>query len=81
MKPASPLIVFALFVVSPARAIAADATKKGDAPKHEAMSINAAEIKWGEAPPDIPKGASLAVLHGDPTKKAPFTMRLKLPAG
>ena len=79
MRTFSPLIVFALFAAAPA--IAADATKKADAAKHDAMAINAAEIKWGEAPPDVPKGASLAVLHGDPSKKAPFTIRLKLPAG
>jgi len=79
MKTVSSLIVFALSAAAPA--VAADATKKTDAAKHEAMSINAAEIKWGDAPPDIPKGASLAVLHGDPTKKGPFTMRLKMPAG
>jgi len=79
MKTVSPLIVFALFAAAPA--IAADATKKADAAKHDAMSINAADLKWGEAPPDVPKGASLAVLHGDPSKKGPFTIRLKLPAG
>ena len=79
MKTAPPLIVFALFAAAPA--VAADATKKADAPKHDATAVNAAEIKWGDAPPDVPKGASLAVLHGDPAKKAPYTMRLKMPAG
>jgi hypothetical protein len=78
MKTAS-LIALALFAATPA--VAADAMKKADAPKHEATTVNAAEIKWGEAPPDIPKGASVAVLHGDPAKKAPFTMRIKMPAG
>ena len=43
--------------------------------------INAAEIKWGPAPPDVPAGGQMAVLHGDPSKKAPFTARLKMPAG
>ena len=61
MRTFSPLIVFALFAAAPA--VAADATKKADAP-HDAMPINAAD-QWGEAPPDVPKGASLAVLHGD----------------
>jgi quercetin dioxygenase-like cupin family protein len=79
MKTLPPLIVFALLTAAPA--VAADASKKTDAAKHEATSINAAELKWGEAPPDIPKGAALAVLHGDPKKKGPFTMRLKMPAG
>ena len=79
MKRFTPLIVFALLAAPVA--IAADATKKADAPKHDAMAINAAEIKWGDPPPDVPKGAALAVLHGDPSKKAPFTIRIKAPAG
>ena len=75
MKTPSTMIMFALLVAMPA--FAADAGKT----KPEAMSINAAEIKWGPAPPDLPKGAEIAVLHGDPSKKAPFTLRLKVPAG
>ncbi|MEJ6020730.1 cupin domain-containing protein [Ramlibacter sp. PS4R-6] len=38
-------------------------------------------LKWGDAPPVLPKGAKLAVLHGDPTKPGPFVMRLQVPAG
>jgi len=49
--------------------------------KNAAVSLNASELKWGDAPPDLPPGAQLAVLHGDPSKRAPFTMRLKMPAG
>ena len=75
MKTLSTTIMFALLATT--SAFAADAAK----PKGEAMSINAAEIKWGPAPPDIPKGVEIAVLHGDPTKKGPFTLRLKAPAG
>lgn len=71
----------ALSLLAAAPALAADATKKTDAPKAEAQTINAAEIKWGATPPDVPKGAEMAVLHGDPSKKAPFTLRLKMPAG
>jgi len=82
MKTLATTIAFALLAASPALAAdAADAAKKGGPPKGEAVSLNAAEIKWGPAPPDIPKGAEMAVLHGDPSKKAPFTLRLKMPAG
>lgn len=56
-----------------------DTTKK--APKQEAVFISAADVKWGPAPPDLPKGAQLAVLSGDPTKPVAFTMRVKLPDG
>ena len=38
-------------------------------------------LKWGDAPPNVPKGAKLAVLQGDPGKPGPFTMRLSMPAG
>lgn len=38
-------------------------------------------IKWGAAPPNLPKGAQLAVLVGDPGKAEPFVVRAKLPAG
>ena len=75
MKTLSTTIAFVLLAAAPA--FAADAGKA----KPEAVSINAAEIKWGPAPPDLPKGAEIAVLHGDPSKKAPFTLRLKAPAG
>src|SRR5438128_6420822 len=76
MKTFSTMLMLALLAAT--AALAADAAKKPDAAKTP-LSINADEIKWGEAPPDLPKGAQLAVLHGDPSKKAPFTVRLKLP--
>jgi ketosteroid isomerase-like protein len=41
----------------------------------------AATIKWMDAPPFLPKGAKLAVLSGDPSQPAPFTVRLQMPDG
>jgi quercetin dioxygenase-like cupin family protein len=38
------------------------------------------EAQWGPAPPMLPAGAQIAVLAGDPTKPAPYTIRLKFPA-
>jgi anti-sigma factor ChrR (cupin superfamily) len=38
------------------------------------------DVKWGPAPPTLPKGAEAAVLAGDPMKPGPFVIRLKLPA-
>ena len=46
-----------------------------------AVFVNPSDIKWGEAPPELPKGAQLAVLLGDPTKAGPFVIRLKAPDG
>jgi quercetin dioxygenase-like cupin family protein len=37
-------------------------------------------IKWGAAPPSVPKGSKLAVLYGDPSKDGLFVIRVKLPA-
>jgi hypothetical protein len=44
------------------------------------MYMNTAEIKWGDAPPVLPKGAKMAVLSGDPGKPGPFVARLQVPA-
>ena len=38
------------------------------------------EAQWGQAPPMLPPGAQIAVLAGDPSKPAPYTIRLKFPA-
>ena len=37
------------------------------------------DIKWGDVPPTLPRGAKMAVMHGDPGKPGPFTVMLKLP--
>jgi len=77
MKTLSLMMALALLFAAPA----ARGAEKKKAAKPEAVSINADEIKWGEAPPDLPKGGELAVLHGDPGKKGAFAMRLKMPDG
>ena len=41
---------------------------------------NLSTATWGPAPPMLPPGAQIAVLAGDPTKAAPYTVRLKFPA-
>jgi uncharacterized RmlC-like cupin family protein len=39
------------------------------------------EVKWGPAPPILPKGAMMAVLAGDPGAAGLVAVRLKMPAG
>jgi quercetin dioxygenase-like cupin family protein len=39
------------------------------------------KLAWGPAPAAFPKGAKMAVVSGDPSKAAPFTVELSLPAG
>ena len=43
--------------------------------------INPGDIKWGDVPPVLPKGAKIAVLTGDPFKPGAYVVRLMLPAG
>lgn len=40
--------------------------------------IRPENMKWGPAPPVLPKGAQLTVLTGDPTKAGLYTMRLRM---
>lgn len=48
----------------------------------EEMTVRTPDsIKWGPAPPALPKGAQLAVLAGDPGANGPYVVRVKLPAG
>src|SRR5262249_23740505 len=58
-----------------------EAKKHKPTAKTEAVSINENDLAWSDAPPDLPKGAQLAVLYGDPAKKGLFTVRLKMPDG
>jgi hypothetical protein len=38
------------------------------------------DAQWGPPPAFVPPGAQLAVLSGDPTRPAPYAVRLKFPA-
>jgi Domain of unknown function (DUF4437) len=68
------LLAFALSVCAATSPWAADGM--GDA-----TFINPADIKWGDVPPVLPKGAKIAVLAGDPFKPGAYVIRLKMPAG
>jgi hypothetical protein len=69
-------IACVLLVLAPA-AQADD--KKMDMGKKGAISVNPADLQWGPAPPDLPKGVELAVVRGDPMKPGQFALRLKMP--
>jgi quercetin dioxygenase-like cupin family protein len=43
--------------------------------------VNPAELKWGPAPPGLPRGAQLAVLSGNPAARGPFVIRIRFPRG
>ena len=56
-------------------AYAVNAGAQGDA--HSLMTPK--DMKWGPAPPSLPKGAKVTVLQGDPGKSGPFVLRLMTP--
>jgi hypothetical protein len=80
MKTVSLVMVLTLLALAPA-ARAAEAHEKHAAGKPQTITVDADEVKWGDAPPTLPKGAKVGVLHGDPSKKGTFTIRLKAPDG
>lgn len=56
----------------------ASALKLG--PDHH-ITHGADQIPWKDGPRSLERGAQMAVLEGDPSKRELFTMRLKLPDG
>ena len=57
----------------------ADAAPKAPAAQH--VMAAPSDLKWGDAPPSLPRGARMAVVSGDPTKAQPFVIRAQMPAG
>ena len=69
-----------LTLVSCAAVVAAAAVSlAADMPGH--TMVTADKLVWGPAPPALPPGSQAAMMYGDPGKPAPFTLRVKLPAG
>jgi quercetin dioxygenase-like cupin family protein len=55
--------------------------KHPESMKAKEVIFPAAEIKWQEGPPSLPKGAMIAVLEGNPSQEGPYVFRVKLPDG
>src|SRR5205085_9450881 len=57
-------------------------SKSATAAAAQPVVMNLDKMNWGPAPPELPPGAQLAVLEGDPSKSgSPYTVRLKMPDG
>ena len=56
------------------------AASQGVQPPAHVMSTPS-ELKWGDPPPVFEKGATFAVVSGDPGKPGIYVVRLKMPAG
>ena len=65
----------------PLGTLAAQDSQSSGAQTRQAHVVTPEHLSWGPAPAILPAGARLAVLEGDPSKPAPFTMRLEMPAG
>jgi quercetin dioxygenase-like cupin family protein len=50
------------------------------AQSHNHVIQSLKEAQWGPAPPMLPAGAQIVVLSGDPSKAAPYSVRLRFPA-
>jgi quercetin dioxygenase-like cupin family protein len=49
---------------------------------HAHEIVPADQMKWGQPPPSLPKGAQIAVIQGDPSVAGKLvTIRLKMPKG
>jgi quercetin dioxygenase-like cupin family protein len=84
MKKEAGMRRLPLLLAAAALAVALSASAqpaKAPAGGESHVLIRTAEVKWGEAPAKLPKGAQLAVLSGDPGAAGPFAIRLKFPAG
>jgi quercetin dioxygenase-like cupin family protein len=74
-RPTALALGALVLVVGGAAAAMEDAAHPGH------TTLDAAELKWGPAPPKLPAGAQLAVIQGDPGAEGPYVMRVKFPAG
>lgn len=54
------------------------ATRADAAESHVLQNLK--EVVWGAAPPFLPAGAQMAVVQGDPSAAALYTVRFKMPA-
>lgn len=66
-----------MFVIPLNAALAQDA----EVATPEPMLLAPSDIQWGDPPPVLEKGASFAVVSGDPSAPGIFVIRLQVPAG
>ena len=48
-------------------------------PAADQVLLNIKSIKWSAAPPALPNGAQVAVVHGDTNKEGQYVMRVMMP--
>jgi quercetin dioxygenase-like cupin family protein len=63
------------------RLVGEPAAQAAEGGARQPLMLTAGELKWADASAMLPPGAEVAIIEGDPKKAAPFTMRIKFPAG
>ena len=83
MRTMPTMAVILASALAPGRVFAAgEEASKGSTGGSAHVMMAAKEVKWGDAPPSLPKGAKLAVVQGDPaTAGEVVALRLKMPKG
>lgn len=76
---AGAVVVSAVIAQPASPGPAAAAKQAAQSPKGTHVMLTSDDLKWGDAPPGLPKGARVAVIEGDPAKPGPFTMRAEMP--
>src|SRR5260221_12149776 len=76
-------VLSAVFLLASSHAVKAAGEEQPTSAAPDVQIVSSpSEVKWGPAPPVVPKGAQAAVLDGDPFKDGvPYTLRLKMPDG
>jgi hypothetical protein len=70
---------FALVLASLAALAFSTIASAAGNPSADQVLVNAKSVKWVAAPPVLPKGAMVAVLHGDPNTEGQYVMRVMMP--
>lgn len=71
------LVSMLAFALSMLATVAAAA--QPSAPDMSHATLSPADLKWMPAPPVLPKGVQIAVLHGNPFAEGMSAVRLKIP--
>ncbi|MDF3031062.1 MAG: signal peptide protein [Moraxellaceae bacterium] len=79
-RPAA-LPLLALLVAMPALAAPPAGTQPAGSNPSVAAFHHPDTLQWTDVPPNLPRGARLAILSGDPFQRGPFVIRLQVPAG
>ena len=82
MKPLTKSITVVALLACTAGFVRAAENQAAATPADVHLYQSPKELKWGPAPPMVPKGAQAVVLDGDPFgASGAYTLRLKMPDG